>query len=45
MNMLGQTIKTGKTSETIDVSNLRSGIYFLEVNDGDEVLIKKFIKK
>ncbi|WP_353777308.1 M43 family zinc metalloprotease [Winogradskyella sp. 3972H.M.0a.05] len=45
INMLGQTVQEGKTTQIIDVENLRSGIYFLEVNDGDEVLTKKFIKE
>jgi len=45
INMIGQTIKTGQTSKQINVSNLKTGVYFIEVNDGEEVMIKKFIKE
>jgi Pregnancy-associated plasma protein-A/Secretion system C-terminal sorting domain len=45
INMLGQTVKTGKTSTEIDVENLRSGIYFLEIDDSEDVMIRKFVKQ
>ncbi|MBC2843792.1 M43 family zinc metalloprotease [Winogradskyella flava] len=45
INMLGQTMVKGKTSSEINVSGLKSGMYFLEVNDGEEVMTRKFIKQ
>ena len=46
MNMLGQTVDSGQLkSQQVNVENLESGMYFLEINDGDEVLIKKFIRR
>ena len=45
INMLGQTVKNGKASTEIDVENLKSGIYFLEINDSEDVMIRKFIKQ
>ncbi|SDX64155.1 Por secretion system C-terminal sorting domain-containing protein [Lutibacter oricola] len=44
-NLLGQTIKTGNVSETVNVGNLKPGIYIIEVNDGEEIMSKKFIKQ
>ena len=45
-NILGQTVISGKlTNDTIDVSHLRSGIYFVEMSDGDEIYVKKFIRE
>jgi hypothetical protein len=40
-NVFGQTVMTGQESQSIDVSCLASGVYFLNV-DG---IIRKFIKK
>jgi chitodextrinase len=44
-NILGQTVKAGKVSTQINVGDLKTGIYIIEVNDGDEVMTKKFIKQ
>ncbi|AXG71686.1 extracellular ribonuclease [Kordia sp. SMS9] len=45
-SMIGQVVKTGDLSnKTIDVRNLKAGMYILQINDGDEILTKKFIKK
>ena len=45
-NTLGQIVKQGKlTSNTIKVSSLTKGIYIIEINDGEEKMIKKFVKK
>ena len=45
-NLLGQTVKSGTLRQQgIDVSNLQTGIYVIEVNDGEEVMTKKFIKQ
>ena len=46
INMIGQTVKTGELSnKQINVSNLKTGVFFIEVNDGEEVMTKKFIKE
>lgn len=45
-SMLGQVVKVGTLhNSTINVSNLKAGMYILQVNDGDEILTKKFVKK
>ena len=47
VNYLGQEVKTGKfsTQDNINVSNLTSGVYIFEINDGQKTISKKFIKK
>ena len=45
LNMLGQTIIKGDLTKEINVSNLKAGMYFIEVNDGEETMTKKFIKQ
>ena len=45
VNMLGQTIAKGLLNTEINVTTLRAGIYFMEVNDGEELMTKKFIKR
>jgi len=45
LNVIGQAIRTGSSEGKVSVSNLESGMYFIEVNDGEEVMTKKFIKK
>lgn len=46
VNMLGQTISEGILSkDSISIDELQSGVYFMEVNDGEEVMIKRFVKK
>ena len=45
VNILGQEVGAGKLSEnTINVSPLGRGVYLLEVNDGQKITSKKFIK-
>lgn len=45
-SLVGQVVKVGTLSnKTIDVGNLKAGIYILQINDGDEILTKKFIKR
>jgi endonuclease I/chitodextrinase len=45
-NTLGQIVHQGEiTNNKINVNSLRNGIYIIEVNDGEEKMIKKFIKK
>ncbi|MDH7913648.1 M43 family zinc metalloprotease [Winogradskyella sp. SYSU M77433] len=45
INMLGQTVSSGKASTEIDVATLKAGMYFLEVNDGEDIMTRKFIKE
>ena len=42
LNLLGQNVKTLKAANTIDVSDLNKGIYFLSTDTG---LTRKFIKE
>ncbi|MBT8265537.1 MAG: T9SS type A sorting domain-containing protein [Bacteroidia bacterium] len=46
VNMLGQTVKSGVLiNNQVDVDGLLSGMYFMEINDGDEVMTKRFIRE
>tara|TARA_B100000809_G_scaffold266332_1_gene328553 strand:- start:9452 stop:13222 length:3771 start_codon:yes stop_codon:yes gene_type:complete len=46
VNMIGQEVFSGILSKgPINVQNLETGIYFMEVNDGEEVMIQRFIKE
>lgn len=46
ITVVGQNIKGGKVDETgIDVSKIGSGIYIIELNDGEKSVFKKFVKK
>ncbi len=48
MNLNGQVFKTGNITHkenTIDVSNLSSGLYFLKVKTDEGVATKKLIKQ
>ena len=46
INMIGQTVLKGDfASDTINVQSLQAGVYFLEVNDGEELMIKRFVKQ
>jgi Zn-dependent metalloprotease/chitodextrinase len=45
-NMVGQEVKSGNANESeISVSNLGSGMYIFEMNDGQKTTTKKFVKK
>ena len=44
-NILGQTVKSGSIINTIDVSELKSGMYIININDGVKITSKKFIKE
>ncbi|MFC7774780.1 M4 family metallopeptidase [Flavobacterium sp. GCM10027622] len=45
-NLMGQSLKTGKvTQQEINVADLASGLYIVEVNDGQKAITKKFAKK
>ncbi|CAM1345760.1 GEVED domain-containing protein [Tenacibaculum crassostreae] len=46
VNSKGRVLKAGRLSgENIDVSNLNTGIYIVEVNDGQKLLRTKLMKK
>lgn len=46
LNTIGQQVITGKISgNPIDVSKLNTGLYIIELNEGDKKIVKKFIKK
>ncbi|SEC39811.1 Por secretion system C-terminal sorting domain-containing protein [Tenacibaculum sp. MAR_2009_124] len=45
VNTLGSVIEKGKLKSYLDVSNLESGVYILEVNDGQKLLTSKIVKK
>ena len=45
VNLLGQVVAQGTLLQTIDVSKLQSGVYVLEINDGEEVVSDRFIKE
>ncbi|SNR44532.1 M36 family metallopeptidase [Dokdonia pacifica] len=44
-NMLGQVVRKGAFTETVDVSKLDAGIYVLEIEVEGSKMIKRFIKK
>jgi bacillolysin len=45
-NMIGQDVKSGNLNQgEINISNLESGLYIFELNDGEKTLTKKFVKK
>ena len=44
--MLGKQVSAGVSSQNgINVTSLEAGVYFIKINNGDEVLTKKFIKQ
>ncbi|MFI1770438.1 immunoglobulin-like domain-containing protein, partial [Thalassobellus citreus] len=44
INSLGQIVLTGKTNKEIIVDRLEAGTYFIEVNDGEQLMTKRFVK-
>ncbi|RKE98898.1 immunoglobulin-like domain-containing protein [Ichthyenterobacterium magnum] len=44
-NMVGQTIDRGSSEGKVNISKLESGMYFIEVNDGEDIMIKKFMRR
>lgn len=45
-NTLGQQVSSGQLSENpIDVSALNTGVYIIELNNGNKRIVKKFAKK
>lgn len=45
INALGQQLGSGQVSGSIDVSRLSTGIYLIELNNGNQKIVKKFAKK
>jgi len=46
ISMLGKQVSAGVSSQNgINVTSLEAGVYFIKINNGDEVLTKKFIKQ
>ena len=46
IDIAGKTILKGKlNNNTIDISRLKIGVYFIELHDEEETVIEKFIKK
>ena len=45
LNSLGQQLGSGQVAGAIDVSKLSTGIYLIELNNGDKKIVKKFAKK
>lgn len=45
LNTLGQQLGSGQVAGSIDVSKLNTGIYLIELNNGDKKIVKKFAKK
>ncbi|CAL2080418.1 T9SS type A sorting domain-containing protein [Tenacibaculum sp. 190524A02b] len=44
-NLIGQVIQKGKLTEQLNVSKLEAGVYLFRVNEGDEEIVQKFVKK
>jgi len=44
-NITGRTIMNGNSQGVINVSNLKSGMYFIEIKIEDETIIKRFIRE
>ncbi|ULC58387.1 endonuclease [Flaviramulus sp. BrNp1-15] len=46
VNLLGQSVKSGVlNNEIITVDSLKSGMYVIELSDGEEKVAKKFVKQ
>ncbi len=45
INLYGQLVLFGSDSYQINVGKLQSGVYFIEVSDGNKTLTKKFIRQ
>ena len=46
INMMGQQVKSGQVAqEGIEVNELNSGVYFIQVTDGQNTITKKFLKQ
>jgi hypothetical protein len=45
LNMIGQTVAKGNVSESIDVSQLNAGVYFIKFSSDKKVITQKFVKE
>ncbi|MFT7158822.1 MAG: hypothetical protein ACI8Q1_003856, partial [Parvicella sp.] len=46
VDILGKTVKSGSISnQPINISKLKTGIYLIEINDGEEIILEKIIKQ
>ena len=45
INALGQIVNTGETSKEIIVDRLEAGMYYIEVTNGEDKMMKRFIKE
>ncbi|PQJ21810.1 GEVED domain-containing protein [Tenacibaculum sp. SG-28] len=45
INTLGMSVKEGDLDTYINLANLNSGVYILEVNDGQKILTSKIMKR
>ena len=43
--MLGQVVVKGDSTGQVDVTTLQAGMYFIEINEGEDILTKKFIRQ
>ncbi len=44
-SILGQLVSKGNVTREIDVSNLKSGVYFMQIASEGKVISKRFVKK
>jgi len=44
-NMLGQLVSEGVSDGQINVSKIEAGVYFIDIDDGEEKMTRKFIKR
>ncbi|PQV45278.1 putative secreted protein (Por secretion system target), partial [Jejuia pallidilutea] len=45
INSLGQIVLEGKTGDRVVVDRLEAGMYFIEVTQGKDIMMKRFIKE
>lgn len=45
MDVSGKVVQAGTLDQTLNVSQLQSGMYFLEVHEGEETVVERFIKE
>ncbi len=44
-DLVGKRVANGILEDTIDVTSLKQGVYLIRLDDGEEVITQKFIKK
>ncbi|PQB05879.1 hypothetical protein BST85_13955 [Aureitalea marina] len=45
LNLLGQVVRQGTLSQQINVADLPSGMYVMEIDEGEETVVQKFTKQ